>query len=390
MTNFVTSRKGLLVVDRTIVHQFNPERPAVGGIDTVIRDVVKSSSPDDRWSIVGVQSAELGNSGLWQWRDTEIEGRPVRFMPVAAINPDEQRRRVPHTLRLVAGLLRAGRPALPGVLHVHRVDLAAVLTRLYPGSEMVLWIHNNTVSAIGRNSDSMWRHLNRVHGLVERLAIKRARSVVTAGKPELERVSAMHDTCFELPAWYDDSLFHRADDRNGLQSEVLNVAWAGRLEAPKDPNLALDVMAELRRRGEKVKLNIYGSGTLESGLQRRITDESLDDVVSLCGPLPRAQLASHLAEADVLLMTSHFEGSPRILVEALGCGTPVAGPASIDPAGVISSTNGGIAAARTSEAIADVVMSTPRLNRKDVSASVAANAARTLVPDFLARLDGPS
>jgi glycosyltransferase involved in cell wall biosynthesis len=39
--------------------------------------------------------------------------------------------------------------------------------------------------------------------------------------------------------------------------------------------------------------------------------------------VPEAELALWYNAADVLLLTSHFEGSPRVVVEALACGTPV-------------------------------------------------------------------
>jgi glycosyltransferase involved in cell wall biosynthesis len=377
------------VVERTIIHQFDPERAAVGGVDTVIRDVVKFSPPTDDWSLVGVQSRAAGRRGIGQWREVDLDGRPVRFLPVEAIDPDDQNRRVPHTARLVAGLLRAGRPRLSGVLHVHRVDLAAALATLYPRSPLVLWIHTSLSGALGSTSDSTWKNLRSVYGGVERTAIRRALSVVTAGRPEFDRVSALHPRCFELPSWYDDDIFGHHPRPDGPDRDP-RLVWAGRLEEPKDPNLALDVAAELKRRGTPVTLEVYGTGTLRARLERRIAAESLADVVELRGPVPRRQLAGHIAAADVLLMTSHFEGAPRILVEALGCGTPVAGPAAVDPAGVITSANGRLAPARTAASIADAVTAAAALRRPEVSASVRNSAAGTLVPELLAELEAPA
>jgi glycosyltransferase involved in cell wall biosynthesis len=371
------------VVQRTIVQQFNPERPALGGVDSVIRDVIKFSPPEDRWAIVGVQAPELGRRGLGRWREAEVGGRPVDFLPVAALDPADQRRRVPHTVRLVGGLLRAGRPALRGTLHVHRVDVAAAMAALYPSTRPVLWIHNTTVSALGANSDSVWRHVAAVYAPTEVAAIRRAEAIVAAGKLELVRVAALHDVCHELPAWYDDELFTPVEH---APNDPLVIGWAGRLEAPKDPLLALEVMAELRRRDVDAVLEMHGAGTLGPAVERAVADRGLGDVVRLRGTSPREELGAHLGCADVVMMTSHYEGSPRVLVEALACGTPVACPAVADPAGVLNGTNGCIAVDRSAAAIADAVSAAAGLCRADAASSVAAGSARLTVPSLLAAL----
>jgi glycosyltransferase involved in cell wall biosynthesis len=101
----------------------------------------------------------------------------------------------------------------------------------------------------------------------------------------------------------------------------------------------------------------------------------------------REDLAHRLAEADVLLMTSQFEGAPRILAEALGCGTPVAGPRSIDPAAAISSSNGCLTESRDAESIAEAILAAAALDRRLVSESVRRMRAKVLVPELLGQLD---
>lgn len=371
--------------DRTIVHTFNPDAPLTAGIDTVVRDVVRFSPERDSWWIVGVQQPEHGSDGLGRWRSAEVGGRTVHFMPVAALDPGDQRRVVPHSWRLATRLARR-RPRLPGTVHVHRPDIGAAVASLYPRTPTVFWSHTSTTAALGRDSDSIWRHIRPLYGLVERIVLRNSAAIVAAGEPERQRLEAQRPgLCHALPSWYDDTIFQprtEARDRGPLR-----IAWAGRLEAPKDPLLAVGVAGALRTRDTDVVLDVFGSGTLEGEVRDAVRRAGLDGSVVLHGSLPREQLARHLADADVLLMTSHFEGAPRILVEALACGTPVAGPAAIDPDNVITTDTGRVVPTRDPAELARAVLAAAELDRGTVHRHVRDRGASILVPRLLDDLE---
>jgi glycosyltransferase involved in cell wall biosynthesis len=373
------------MTDRAVVHTFNPEHPVTQGIDTVVRDVVKFSAADDNWWIVGIHRPEQGRDGLGRWRTVEMSGRPVQFMPVAALDTSDQRRVVPHSWRLATGLARR-RPRLPGTVHVHRPDIGAAVASLYPRTPAVFWSHTSTSAALGRDSDSIWRHFRPLYGLVEGKLLRSSSAIVAAGEPERQRLEAQRPgLCHALPSWYDDTIFRprtEARDRGPLR-----IAWAGRLEAPKDPLLAVGVAEALRSRDTDVVLDVFGSGTLEGEVRDAVRRAGLDGSVVLHGSLPREQLARHLAESDVLLMTSHFEGAPRILVEALACGTPVAGPAAIDPDNVITPGTGRVVPSREPAELARAVLAAAELDRGAVHRHVQDRGASVLVPRLLEDLE---
>lgn len=367
---------------RTVVHQFNPDDPVTAGIDTVLRDLVKFSAGEDRWCIVGVQRPERGRRGLGRWREAEVGGRAVAFLPVAALDPSDQRRTVPHSWRLASGLVRFGRNRLPGALHSHRPDVGAAVAALYPSAPRVVWSHTSTTSALGADSDSIWRHLRFAYTGVERLAVRGALAVVAAGEPERRRLEAITSApCHALPSWYDDTLFRPRTRQR--RAGPLRVAWAGRLEAPKDPLLAVAVAAALRNAIGEFVLDVYGSGTLDGAVRAAVRAADLDEHVIVHGPLPRERLAERLADADVLLMTSHFEGAPRILVEAMGCGTPVAGPSAVDPDGVLTPLTGRLVPDRDPIVLAEAVLGAAALDRVAVHREASSRGASVLVPQLL-------
>ena len=67
---------------------------------------------------------------------------------------------------------------------------------------------------------------------------------------------------------------------------------------------------------------ILGDGPLRSELEALIIELGLDDVVSLLGYVENP--LKYFARADVFVLSSHVEGLPNVLVEAMMCGcTPV-------------------------------------------------------------------
>lgn len=104
--------------------------------------------------------------------------------------------------------------------------------------------------------------------------------------------------------------------RQARSGGPLRVLWVGRLEPQKDVPLALATIRALNKL-VPAHLTLLGTGALEDEVKRR----AAGDPVTLLRHVP--DLAAHYADADVLLITSHFEGGPAVAVEALAQGTPV-------------------------------------------------------------------
>lgn len=117
----------------------------------------------------------------------------------------------------------------------------------------------------------------------------------------------------------DASRFYESDvyeNRSGIY-------LTGRLEYSKNIAFALEIQKELIKLQSSLRLNIVGNGSLRGSLREEIKDNQLEDYVRLLKP--DSDFLKLLRQAKILLVTSHWEGLPMVVLEAYAAGTPVAG-----------------------------------------------------------------
>lgn len=124
-------------------------------------------------------------------------------------------------------------------------------------------------------------------------------------------VRVLHD-----PVFVSNSDEPSAAARDG----VFRILWAGRLEPQKDVGLALKAIQALNRLSP-AHLTLLGDGSLRAWTQNQIAAMGLQGRVTMGGHVP--SIDPYLAQADVLLMTSLYEGQPAVAGEALARGVPV-------------------------------------------------------------------
>jgi glycosyltransferase involved in cell wall biosynthesis len=191
---------------------------------------------------------------------------------------------------------------LPGNFHAL---LANGLRAADPSAVIALKISNPPLPRRAPFGAAIFRHITRAvdgfaamnSGLAHELkAMLPGRDIV-----------ALHDPVYFRPT----ARMPRRDDR-------WRILWVGRLEPQKDPKLALQVIAAMET---PAHLTMLGDGALRASLRQRIARLGLGDKVTLAGHVP--ETGPYLANADALLITSHYEGGPAVAVEALAQGVPV-------------------------------------------------------------------
>ncbi|MET7393381.1 D-inositol-3-phosphate glycosyltransferase [Dactylosporangium sp. NPDC005572] len=116
--------------------------------------------------------------------------------------------------------------------------------------------------------------------------------------------------------------------RFGLPADAQVVAFVGRIQPLKAPDVLLRAAAELRRRGQELVVAVCG-GPSGSGLDRPTAlmdlarDLGIADIVRFIEPQPRTALADLYRAVDVVAVPSYNESFGLVAIEAQACGTPV-------------------------------------------------------------------
>jgi glycosyltransferase involved in cell wall biosynthesis len=95
---------------------------------------------------------------------------------------------------------------------------------------------------------------------------------------------------------------------------------AGRMVTHKDQDTMIRALAIHRRRFDS-RLIILGAGPLGKQLKELVAQLDLEQSVDFLGF--RSNVLPYIRQADAFLLSSRCEGFGNVIVEALGCGTPV-------------------------------------------------------------------
>jgi len=130
-----------------------------------------------------------------------------------------------------------------------------------------------------------------------------------------------------IPNGIEAAKFEAASQSRRGTGEVLELGFLGRLEHNQKGVMYLPgIVAELEAKGVPFRLRIAGKGVDRDRLEEAMADSVAAGRVEFLGALTPADIPAFLGETDVYLFTSHFEGCPNALLEAMmaGC-VPVCG-----------------------------------------------------------------
>ncbi len=142
----------------------------------------------------------------------------------------------------------------------------------------------------------------------------------------------------------DDRISEAAlsEKRGNLEGRPLHVGYAGRMHWSKGWEDWLEILAGLRAENAPVTATWLGNGPDEEAFRAAVARLDLEEAVALPGFVEdRDSLLAQVRGFDVLLFCHKTKESPRNLIEALMCGTPIVGYADSYSEDLISVAGGG-------------------------------------------------
>jgi glycosyltransferase involved in cell wall biosynthesis len=304
----------------------DPRGAKVGGIETYIRDYIFYHPEDMDLLFVGAD--ETGKLPLGQISEVEFRGRTFKFLPLLHLddlsNSYGKGIAKSDTFRF-AKLLWKSRKLLKEVLgggaysaEIRRVEYAPILWAM--GVPFVQMVHvwggkdQEMSSSLGKH----W-YIRDTTEFVAAALTKKFYSVNSDMTARYKRKYFPFARKFDtLTTWANTTIFKATPFR--FDDDLIHVVFAGRLDKFKRPDIMFQVIAALAKISEgKARFHYIGDGDPEE------TSEfaSIRNITVRHGRKNSIEIAGMLQRFHLGILTSDFEGMPRVVMETLTAGRPV-------------------------------------------------------------------
>ncbi len=101
------------------------------------------------------------------------------------------------------------------------------------------------------------------------------------------------------------------------------IGYIGRLSQEKGVLNFVQAIPKVLEASENTRFVMIGQGPLRSEVNKLLKQHHLADKVNLSDWIPHDEIPKHINQLRLLVLPSHTEGLPNIILEAIACGTPI-------------------------------------------------------------------
>jgi colanic acid/amylovoran biosynthesis glycosyltransferase len=209
---------------------------------------------------------------------------------------------------LGAYLAAALRKKQIGHIHVHHgyfSSWAGMVAARFLGATVSMTLHGSDLLVHADYLDIKLKHCRFCITVSEfnRKYIRQRYPGINSGKILVHRLGV------DLDFW------RRSSQR--VPGSAFSILSVGRLHPIKNHEFLVRACCELKASGVHFRCTIIGDGEEYERLQDLIRHLRLEDRIELRGHVPREELPELYRQADVVVLTSHSEGIPQTLMEAM-------------------------------------------------------------------------
>jgi len=325
------------MINVTTVYPADPLGMTHGGIDTLIRDIIRCAPADFRYSLLGATTDPVSRP-VRRWTRCRLGDSEFDFFPVYAIKNPGIRPRFPATIRHLAPLLVRRPRHRIDILESHRIE--PLLPYLKHPAPWFAFNHQNIANLSLAGSDIRWKYAPKLYVRLENWLIPRFRGIFCVHEQTVtqycQRFPDQATNFRFMPTWTNPDVFFPPDDaqRESMRKAILRkhnidpvaqlLIFVGRIDHSKNPNRLIRTISTLVRKGENLHLIVVGDGVLRQKTQALVAELGLLRHVSFTGVMPNYKVADYVRGCNMLVLSSNYEGMPVCALEALACGIPVA------------------------------------------------------------------
>ena len=286
-----------------------------GGMERVLLNKVRYLVEEKGWDVTVVTTDQHGRPSFYPFPDgvkmidlgvnySDDNGRPFVQKLTGYL-----RRRQEHKKRLKA-LLEKERPDIVDCFYPGECSF---VPGLKDGSRKVMELHQSKLFHHQYNRSGLMGLADKARALMdERLVRKFDRFVVLTQEDmqmwgEMPGIRAIPNAASFIAEKYSDC----------SQKRVIAV---GRLDYQKSFDRLIQVWEKVHQQMPEWRLDIFGQGEWKDMLQRMIDERGLEASVNLNAPTK--DIGKEYSESSMIVMSSHYEGFPMVMIEAMACGLP--------------------------------------------------------------------
>ncbi len=191
---------------------------------------------------------------------------------------------------------------------------AAIISKIKDGSKKIAEIHFSRFKRIQYGRGGLWNLVDRWRSKQDLKTIKLFDRFVVLTEEDKNYWGALNNILVipNANSFTPNSL---------AELNIKQVIAVGRYDFQKHFDSLIRIWERVDKQNPDWKLNIFGSGPLESELQQQINDAQLQHSVSLERPVKNIE--KEYLNSSIIALTSRYEGLPMALLEAQACGLPM-------------------------------------------------------------------
>lgn len=289
-----------------------------GGMERVLLNKASYLLDKMKWDVTIVTTDQQGRPPFYPF----LEG--IRMIDLGINYADDNEKNV---IRKVTGYLKRRKEhkkKLAALLDKERADIvvslypseSSFIPNLKDGSKKVLELHFCKFFRLQYGRSGLMGMIDRWRSKMdERLVRRFDRFVVLSSEDAgywgaLPNIQVIPNAARHLGAGYSDGTCKR-------------VIAVGRLDYQKGFDRLLEAWDIVQKDGKHQDwhLDIYGQGEWKEMLQQMIDSRGLSETATLHEPT--THIGDEYVRSGMLVMSSHYEGFPMVMIEAMACGLPV-------------------------------------------------------------------